>query len=95
MTETEVKAAFAGFDPTHPFYRACLQLMDDSIVEETDAAIAPGLTDADRHFVCGGLAHAKHFRRVFLEVHQQAIVDQARELRRAELAAERRDGYGK
>jgi len=89
MTEPEVKAAFAAFDPTHPFYRAVLQLMDDAIVTEQDNVTIPHITDGGRHFNAGRLAQAKDFRGVFLGVHQQALVEQAREQRKAELATAR------
>lgn len=90
MTEPEVKAAFAAFDPAHPFYRAAIQLLDDSILEEQDNVIQPGLPDGLRQFNSGRLAQAKYFRGVFLAVHQRAILEQAAEQAKMDREAARR-----
>lgn len=86
-----MKAAFAAFDPAHPFYRAVIQLLDDSIVEEQDNVTLPALPDGVRQFNAGRLAQAKYFRGVFLAVHQRAIIEQAAEQVRADREAARRD----
>lgn len=90
MSEAEVKAAFAGIDPQHPFYLAMLQICDDAIVIEQDGVTLPELTDAARHFNAGRLAHAKDFKDYIRNTITLARIDRERERQKFEAAEQRR-----
>lgn len=84
-----ISAAFAGFDPQHPFYLAVSQLLDEAVVAEQDAVAMPDLTDGGRHFNGGRLAHAKDFRNEFHGRMRDAIAEQARQAQLEEIRAQR------
>lgn len=86
MTESEVKAAFAAFDPQHPFYRAVLQLLESAVLAEQDNVTIPLLTDSARQFNAGRLSQAKDFRDYFSAVNQIALAEQQRQAVQAERA---------
>lgn len=91
MTPAEIKAAFVGFDKTHPFYQAVVQLLDNAVNDEQTGATLPHLTDGGRHFNAGRLAHALDFRQAFHGTMAQALWEQNRDLMRAEAAAQRKE----
>jgi hypothetical protein len=88
MTTEQIKATFAAFDPNHPFYLACLQLLDDAITTEQGDVTLPCLADGARHFNAGRLAQAKDFRGYFSDVMNAALAEAAE----ARLRAERQAG---
>lgn len=94
MNEFEIAAAFAAFDPAHPFYRAVMQLLDDGVTAEQDNVIAPNLTDAARHFNAGRLAHAKDIRALLPDTTRAALVEQQMVIQKQEREAARRAEAG-
>jgi hypothetical protein len=58
MDTNQIQAAFAAFDPMHPFYLAVLQLMQDAVLTEQANVCYPDLTDAGRHYNAGRLSMA-------------------------------------
>lgn len=91
MTNAEVDAAFAGIDPKHPFYLAVLQVLDDAVINEQDAATIPDLTDGARHFNAGRLAHAKDVRAFMEDMMANACVRAEIERQKFEAAQRRRE----
>lgn len=89
MNEREIIAAFAAFDPGHPFYKAVSQLLDNAVTAEQDAVTDPNLTDSQRHYNAGRLAHAKDIRALLPDTVNASRVEQARMDQAAELAAQR------
>lgn len=89
MSEHEIKAAFAAFDKTHPFYMAVMTLLDLEVQSEQVSAASPNLGDGSRHYNAGRLAHALDFRAVFNGVMREALAEQAAAVQRAERQAAR------
>lgn len=91
MSEHEIKAAFAAFDKTHPFYLAVLALLESEIASEQVMTVSPNLGDGARHYNAGRLAHALDFRAVFNGVMREALAEQVAAVQRAERQAARRE----
>jgi hypothetical protein len=79
MNANEIKQNFLTLEPTHPFYRALLALVEADTDAEIDAATMPQLTDGARQFNAGRLAHARDLRRVIEGTMRDALEERQKE----------------
>lgn len=73
MTDSEIKAAFASLHATHPVMLALTALAENAVKLETAASAQPTLSDGDRHFNAGRLAHALDFQQTLTDLLNQTV----------------------
>ena len=89
MTEKEINAAFANFDPQHPFYLAVLAILDNVVLTEQESAVVPDLGDGARHYNAGRLGMAMAIRGLLPDTMREAMAQRIREEMKAQERAAR------